>query len=70
MAILLLDSENAAFLMTCFSAQLAEATRTHGSLMLILSHFAASLPITVILNIGTEGKRDAGYTEYRKSQKA
>lgn len=32
--------------------------------------FAASLPITVIPNIGTEGKRDAGYTECRKSKNA
>lgn len=50
--------------------EVTEATWTHNSLVLILSHFAASLPITVIPNIGAEGKRDAGYTEYRKSKKA
>lgn len=49
------------FVLTCFSVKCnsTKAPQTHSSLMLILFHFPASLPITVILNKGTERKRDA-----------
>lgn len=58
--------------MTCFSAACNVTYRGNMDAQLTDADFifAASLPITVIPNIGTEGKRDAGYTEYRKSKKA
>ena len=46
------------FVLTCFSisCNYTQATQTHNSLALVLFHFPASLPITVILNKETERK--------------
>lgn len=48
------------FVLTCFSAvrNHTETAQTHNALMLVLFHFPASLPITVILNKETDRKSD------------
>lgn len=53
------------FVLTCFSVPCndTKATQTHSSLMLILFHFPASLPITAILNKETQRKSDAACRE-------
>lgn len=53
------------FVLTCFvvARNYTKATRTHSSLMLILFHFPASLPITVILNKEAQGTSNAGKNE-------
>lgn len=47
------------FVLTYFFAVTTQGQHRCNSLMLILFHFPASLPITVILNKEREGKRDA-----------
>lgn len=60
------------FVLTCFSVvcNYTTATQTHSSLMLILFHFPASLPITVIPNKETERKRDAECMGKKKKENA